>query len=197
MSIALKHCIRSLAIWLLPVFLVWKLLLVPFLAPALIQINSQWVNSYYSNICPSIERNDEGSYQVITCLFQSKRSYSNNSFHSDIKVSGYSMTSIGNVINTTLGLPIFWLLILVMSKQKLKHLLQGTLLLITFQTIQLGVTILFNLSELLINGENLYILTSGSRIVVPVIPEKWMLVILKPCRDVISMMSFLILPGLL
>jgi len=116
-----------LLILIVPVFMVWKVTAEQLTAPAINHIHNLWVIPVYQDINAKLSyQSEHPQWQVITRLFKSdiKRQY--NTYHPELKVKQFISISLGSLVGYTQGFSLLWLMILLLSKQKIKHLLLGS-----------------------------------------------------------------------
>lgn len=187
----LAMCLRLL-LWLLPLWLVWRVLSSHVLVPLLLSINSIWWQPLFTDIHPVLEQRDDG-WVVQTQLFKANKDYLHNSYQPNLKVGGFTEQSLGHLIGGTLGLPLFWLLLLATRCFRWRMVMAGSAWIVLALTISVGLTLYVKTSQVLLLDETLRVLVDN-RVLVPEIPAQWWVTAMKACLDAVTFFSFLLLP---
>ena len=134
---------------------------------------------------------------MTTRLFSTETSWINNSFKPDLVLNGESAVTIFSVAIYTVGLPLYWLLILLLSARKITHLLIGSGVIFVFAAFAIFVKLHLKLSSLMLEGTLWRVFTPGGYIKEPDMPFVWLPGILKPLTDLADIIVILVLPILL
>lgn len=187
----LAVCLRLL-LWLLPLWLLWRMLASTVLVPLLLSINSIWWQPLFTDIHPVLEQRDDG-WVVKTQLFRANKDYLHNSYQPNLKVGGFTEQSLGHLIGGTLGLPLFWLLLLATRCFRWQVALVGSAWIVLALMISVGLVLYVKTSQVLLLDETLRVL-ADNRVMVPEIPAQWWVTAMKACLDAVTFFSFLLLP---
>jgi hypothetical protein len=185
--------VRS-ALLFIPVFLVWNLLLSLFILPIVAETTDYTIKVLFSEIKPQLlYQEKEQTWQLKTLLFNASTPYANNTYKPNLILNGTTILNIGQLGAFTLGLPLFWLLILLVSAHKRKHIVQGSAILIVVICLN---TVLLVVHEIIsaLQSSPLLRIYSESYIKVPSAPPVWLIDVIKPLLDTFVIMNILIIP---
>jgi len=195
--------INSKALWcqccglIMVVFIVWYLTVDELWMPLTAAVANTAIANQYSSMDVRLEQDDHKQWVLVTNTFLASKAWSNNSYKPALRIGGVTQIPVGKLKGFTLGLPLLWLLILLMSTQKIKQLIYTTLLLQGL--IVVAVIVLFNykISSILVAEPLLRILSPSGYIQLPPQLPSWLPLLLKPVSDALAMAVTVIAPILL
>jgi hypothetical protein len=190
-----KLCLA--AVLLIPAFLLWKISVNHLFVPVVISAADSWVKIHHAKLVPVIKYNEpKRLWEIQTNLFIAAKPWLNNTYSPNLDVSGSTFISIGHIGGVTLGLPLFWVFIVVYSRRRLKHGLIGTGIILVLSCITaMYVAELSILSAL--NSEPLLRSYINSYIVIPHNALSDWLWVFKPFRDILAAVTLFIAPVVL
>jgi len=156
------------------------------LVPTALTFNRLWVENQHTSMQFRLERKESlDEWQLSSSvLFRPQRAYFHNSYQPTVKVDGDTAFSIDNLFGYSLGFPLTWLLILLMSVNRIKHLCYASVIQLGVMVIAIACLIEYNIIQLLMGDTSLRILTDAHYILVPDMPPQWQATLMKTLRDV-------------
>ena len=194
-AVLTNFLLRSL-VWCVPVFFTWILLASTVLVPTAVTFNRLWVENQYPSMQFRLERKaslDEWQLSS-SILFQAQREYPHNSYQPTVATNGDTVLSINNLLGYSLGFALSWLLILIMSANKLPHLCYASVIQLGVMVMAVACSIEYKIISLLMDEVNWRILTDAHYIVVPDIPPQWQVTLMKTLADVSASVCVLVAP---
>jgi hypothetical protein len=194
MFILNKNIITQAILLIIPLFIVWKLVVGSFMLPIITTVTDYATDAFYSEFQPELLFNQETTqWELKTSLFKADRPYTNNSYSPNLTVSSSTHLIIGKLAVLTLGLPLFWLLIILSSSNKCRHLLFGTLILLALNCIYVILLVQYKINTYLQSSELIRFYTD------PYIQKAfslpfWLFNVMKPLLDASLYMNILVVP---
>lgn len=181
-----------------PAFFLWQISVETFSTPAFKLITNVGTQLVSGDIFPTITYNDsEGSFKVSTRLFSANQPYTHNYFKPQLVIQGETTIKINYVTLYSIGLPLFWVFVFLLSANKLVHLFTGSSIILFAAALAVFIKVELKIINLLLKDSLFRILTPDGYIKVPDIPPVWLPTILKPVSDVADITVILVLPILL
>jgi hypothetical protein len=176
--------ILQLSFWIVPVFIIWKFTASTIITPVIININDAWLKYNYHNLGAEIVQIENSEkWKIKTRLFLASKPYGNYTRQPSIRPTSPTFIIIGEVYMYTQSLAIFWLLIFIMSRQKIKHFFLGTAILVILISIIMMLMSSYHINTLLMVDGYVRVLFPGKLVLAPDIPPTWYVTLLKTIFD--------------
>jgi hypothetical protein len=111
----------------MPLFFFWQISATTVFVPITSAIAKMGVEQTFSQIISDVTyAESENNIEIMTRMFTASKPWPNNSFKPDLTIEGKTTISVSHVQSYTMGLPLFWLFVLLLSPNKSVQLLKGT-----------------------------------------------------------------------
>jgi hypothetical protein len=176
------------------VFTIWHVTVDTLWMPLTAKLAHTVITAQYEPMDMRLEQGNNHQWGLVTNTFRASQAWPNNSYKPALSMNHKTKIEVGNLKGYTLGLPLLWLLILLMSKQKIKQLIYTTICLQAL--IVVTVIVLFNhkISLILVAEPLLRMVSLGGYIQLPPQLPTWLPLLLKPLVDVLAMTVTMIAP---
>ena len=99
-----KSILIRAALFIIPAFIVWKLLVGYTVIPVVAQTTDYTIKVLYGELNPKLTYQATAQeWQLETTLFRASRPYTNNTYKSDLKLTGFTVLPIGDLDKFTNG----------------------------------------------------------------------------------------------
>ena len=183
---------------LIPAFFIWKILTPVAFLPLMsntIEFTLDIFDSSLSSKLVFIE--GENNWVIDTDLFQASRPWSHNTYKPTLSTMSRTQIPVGKIDAYMLGIPLFWVLVLLISGKKIKHLIVGSLIMLGISFTSVSLMSLYKVLSLLSSEPLLRILTEHQYILLPAQPSSWLPSILKIFTDISGIIATLVAPAFL
>jgi len=163
----------------------------------IIEITDFAIKGLYSELKPHVFYQEESQeWHLKTALFRADKPFSNNTHSPNLNITSPTILIIGSIFGITLGFPLFWLLILMGSSHKRKHIFKGSAILLTVVCLNAVLMAVYKIMSYL-QGSALIRLYSEPYIQHPPSTPNWLFYAIKPLLDTMGYVSVLVAPVLL
>jgi len=165
------------------VFFIWKILLNIVLIPVPTYMTNLILNQLFSSQFDNVKyMKEQQQLTVRMTLFKANRQWPNNSYAPELNVDGHTAIEIKNFQSYTLGLPLLWLLCMLVAKKKVLVFVIGTNIMLLIVSLVACLNVVHKLS--IINADSsLLRYQDGGYIKVPYQYPIWLSDVLKPIFD--------------
>jgi len=190
--------ILRLVVLILPVFIVWKVTAEYFLAPSINYLHNQWVMYVFEDIDANLLYEVEHKiWQVNTHLFKPKIKKGHKTYDPKLIVNKFIHIPLGSLVGYTQGLILLWLMVLLLSKDKVKHLLIGSGIQVVVVILVTSLIIIYQINSTISSELMLQVLSKEGAVVIPNSLPPILLTMAKPVLDSLSYVMLYISPLLL
>lgn len=194
MKLARRSILIRTVLLSLPVFLIWHLLVVKAVLPVVTGTTDFAIKSIFSNVKPRLFFQERTQlWELETALFRSDIAYDNNTYKPGFSVTGATILEIGKLEVFTLGLPLFWLLLMVSATHKLKHFFKGSIILAGLICLNLILLVSHKLIGYLKSSALIRVYDSPY-ILKPPATSMWYIDAIKPLLDTLVYLNILVIP---
>ena len=176
------------------VFFIWKILLNIAVVPVSTYMSDLILNQVLSSQFDNVKYNkEEQQLSVKTTLFYASRQWPNNSYAPHLSLNGYTEIKIESFASYTLGIPLLWLLCLLVAKRKVLVLVVGTSIMLFTVSLVVCLNVVYKLT-IMIDDSNFLRYQHGDYIKVPYQYPIWLSDVLKPILDLATASLLYVFP---
>lgn len=198
-----RRSVLKIALWLLPCFFIWDLVLGPLMSVVGVKVNAVWLEHVYSqhNLWFHYDVKSE-LFEQRSNLFRASFPYADQSYIPNLAV-GQTRQKISNFNLLSLGLPTFLLLILsflptsCLNRHRLRLIFCYCLFLILLAIVLYGITMWLSYVNLLLpTNMDLRIKTPQGLVIFVVPPEMWLVELFELIKKALLFFSVLVVPSI-
>lgn len=175
-------------------FFIWKILLNIVIIPVPTYMSDLILNQTFSSQFDNVKyKKEQQQLTVKMTLFNASRQWPNNSYVPKLSVDGHTVIVIKNFPSFTLGVPLLWLLCMLVAKRKVLVILVGTSIMLLSVSLVVCLNVVYKLS-IISADSNLLRYLDGDYIKVPYQYPMWSSDVLKPIFDLATASLLYVFP---